>query len=49
MIEGTSIMMKLMPTHCINTAGELKGFQLLLPNKAKGGIIPINHNMFHCT
>jgi hypothetical protein len=47
LIDGTS--MKLMPTHCINAAGELEGFQLLLPNKAKGGIIPINRTMFHGT
>ena len=47
LVEGTS--MKLMPTHCINAAGELEGFQLLLPNKAKGGIIPINRTMFHGT
>ena len=41
--------MKLLPTHCINAAGELEGFQLLVPGKAKGGIIPINRNMFHGT
>jgi hypothetical protein len=47
MVEGTS--MKLMPTHCINAAGELEGFQLMVPSKAKGGILPINRNMFHGT
>ena len=47
LVEGTS--MKLMPTHCINAAGELEGFQLLLPNKAKGSVLPINRNMFHGT
>lgn len=47
LVEGTS--MKLMPTHCINAAGELEGFQLLLPNKARGSILPINRNMFHGT
>ena len=41
--------MKLMPTHCINAAGELEGFQLLLPNKSKGSVLPINRNMFHGT
>jgi hypothetical protein len=47
LVEGTS--MKLMPTHCINAAGELEGFQLILPGKAKGGILPINRTMFHGT
>ena len=41
--------MKLMPTHCINAAGELEGFQLILPGKSKGGILPINRTMFHGT
>lgn len=41
--------MKLLPTHCINAAGELEGFQFVVPNKAKGGILPINRTMFHGT
>lgn len=41
--------MKLLPTHCINAAGELEGFQLTVPGQAKGGILPINRNMFHGT
>ena len=47
LVDGTS--MKLLPTHCINAAGELEGFQFLAPNKAKGGILPINRTMFHGT
>ena len=47
LVEGTS--MKLMPTHCINAAGELEGFQLLVPNKEKGGVLPVNRTMFHGT
>jgi hypothetical protein len=47
MIEGTS--MKLLPTHCINSAGELEGFMLTVPSKANGGILPINRTMFHGT
>jgi hypothetical protein len=46
MVDGTS--MKL-PTHCINSAGELEGFMLEVPSKAKGGILPINRTMFHGT
>ena len=41
--------MKLLPTHCINSAGELEGFMLAVPGKAKGGILPINRTMFHGT
>ena len=41
--------MKLLPTHCINSAGELEGFMLSVPSKAKGGILPINRMMFHGT
>ena len=41
--------MKLLPTHCINSAGELEGFMLAEPGKAKGGILPINPTMFHGT
>ena len=47
LVDGTS--MKLLPTHCINSAGELEGFQLLVPNKSKGSILPINRTMFHGT
>lgn len=47
LVDGTQ--MKLLPTHCINAAGELEGFQLLVPNKAKGGLLPINRTMFHGT
>jgi hypothetical protein len=47
MVEDTS--MKLLPTHCINSAGELEGFMLSVPAKAKGGILPINRTMFHGT
>ena len=47
MIEDTA--MKLLPTHCINSAGELEGFMLTVPAKAKGGILPINRTMFHGT
>ena len=46
-VENTS--MKLLPTHCINSAGELEGFMLSVPAKAKGGILPINRTMFHGT
>ena len=41
--------MKLMPTHCINSAGELEGFMLTVPGKDKGSILPINRTMFHGT
>jgi hypothetical protein len=41
--------MKLLPTHCINSAGELEGFMLSVPSKAKGGVLPINRTMFHGT
>jgi hypothetical protein len=47
LLEDTS--MKLLPTHCINSAGELEGFMLSVPSKAKGGILPINRMMFHGT
>ena len=47
LVEGTH--MKLLPTHCINAAGELEGFQFLAPNKSKGSILPINRTMFHGT
>jgi hypothetical protein len=47
MLDDTS--MKLLPTHCINSAGELEGFMLSVPAKAKGGILPINRAMFHGT
>ena len=47
LVEGSSI--KLLPTHCINAAGELEGFQLLVPGDAKGGVLPINRTMFHGT
>jgi hypothetical protein len=41
--------MKLLPTHCINSAGELEGFMLSIHGKAKGGVLPINRTMFHGT
>jgi hypothetical protein len=44
-----SSRMKLLPTYCINSAGELEGFMLSVPAKAKGGILPINRTMFHGT
>jgi hypothetical protein len=47
LVENSSI--KLLPTHCINAAGELEGFQLILPGDAKGGVLPINRTMFHGT
>lgn len=47
LVEGSSI--KLLPTHCINAAGELEGFQLTVPGDAKGGVLPINRTMFHGT
>jgi hypothetical protein len=47
MLDDTS--MKLLPTHCINSAGELEGFMLSVPAKAKGGILPIHRAMFHGT
>jgi hypothetical protein len=47
LIEDAS--MKLLPTHCINSAGELEGFMLSVPAKAKGGVLPINRTMFHGT
>jgi hypothetical protein len=47
LVEGSSI--KLLPTHCINAAGELEGFQLSVPGDAKGGVLPINRTMFHGT
>ena len=47
LVDGTS--MKLLPTHCINAAGELEGFQFLAPNKSKGSILPVNRTMFHGT
>ena len=40
---------KLLPTHCINAAGELEGFQLTIAGDAKGGLLPINRTMFHGT
>jgi len=45
--EDTHI--RLLPTHCINAAGELEGFQLAVPSKAKGGVLPVNRTMFHGT
>jgi hypothetical protein len=51
-IEGIltdSTSMKLLPTHCINSAGELEGFALSVPAKASGGALPINRTMFHGT
>ena len=47
MVEGTS--MKLLPTHCINAAGELEGFVLSVPSKSQGGVLPVNRTMFHGT
>ena len=47
LIEGASI--KLLPTHCINTAGELEGFQMVVPGSASGGVLPVNRSMFHGT
>ena len=47
LVEGSS--MKLLPTHCINAAGELEGFQFVVPGDAKGGVLPINRTMFHGT
>ena len=47
LVEGSSI--KLLPTICINAAGELEGFQLLVPGDSKGGVLPINRTMFHGT
>jgi hypothetical protein len=47
LVDNSSI--KLLPTHCINAAGELEGFQLILPGDAKGGVLPINRTMFHGT
>jgi hypothetical protein len=45
--DGASI--KLLPTHCINSTGELEGFQLVIPGDAKGGVLPVNRVMFHGT
>ena len=47
LIEGAA--MRLLPTHCINAAGELEGFQLTVPGQTKGGAIPVNRTMFHGT
>ena len=47
LVENSSI--KLLPTHCINAAGELEGFQLTVPGDAKGGVLPLNRTMFHGT
>ena len=47
MVENVS--MKLLPTHCINAAGELEGFMLNVPDDAKGAILPTNRSMFHGT
>ena len=48
-ILADSTSMKLLPTHCINSAGELEGFALTVPAKASGGVLPVNRTMFHGT
>jgi hypothetical protein len=47
LVDDTCI--KLLPTHCINAAGELEGFQLTVPGSSMGGILPVNRTMFHGT
>ena len=44
---GTS--MKLMPTHCLSSHGQLEGFMLEVPRDDKGSVLPVNRTMFHGT
>ena len=41
--------MKLLPTHCLNSCGQLEGFVLKVPKRAKGSILPVNRSMFFGT
>lgn len=47
MVPGTS--MKLMPTHCLSSHGQLEGFLLNVPKREKGSILPVNRTMFFGT
>ena len=41
--------MKLLPTHCLNSCGQLEGFVLKVPKRAKGSVLPVNRSMFFGT
>ena len=47
MEEGTQ--MKLLPTHCLNSCGQLEGFVLKVPKRSRGSVLPINRTMFFGT
>jgi hypothetical protein len=47
MVPGTS--MKLMPTHCLSSHGQLEGFVLNVPKREKGSVLPVNRTMFYGT
>ena len=41
--------MKLMPTHCLSSHGQLEGFLLKVPKDEKGSTLPVNRTMFFGT
>ena len=41
--------MKLLPTHCLNSCGQLEGFVLRVPKRSKGSVLPVNRSMFFGT
>ena len=47
MVPGTS--MKLLPTHCLSSHGQLEGFLLNVPKREKGSVLPVNRTMFYGT
>jgi len=48
-ILESGTQMKLLPTHCLNSCGQLEGFVLKVPKRAKGSILPVNRSMFFGT
>ncbi len=47
LVPGTS--MKLLPTHCLSSHGQLEGFLLHVPKREKGSVLPVNRTMFYGT
>jgi hypothetical protein len=48
-ILSADMHMKLMPTHCLNSCGQLEGFMLKVPKREKGCMLPVNRTMFYGT
>jgi hypothetical protein len=49
LVDSSSRLLRMLPTHHIDSKGELSGYRFSAPSSGPSSVLPINHEMFHGT